>query len=968
MSTRDIVNESYRDEQTIGTPGAGLDGPTNGTRRLRRRQTLNKILDFIEDVSQELAQDGVGELGQDEAMPIPKLDLRDDHDLGTVDEQLQYAVFREFQKKVMDLDKELRNFAGATRQLGSSVGILSSAHNLRMRLSGILRLFRENAAQLYPSITLRDAPEIEKRPTTSKRDKSWYRRAPWLNDILPAVDTLGPEDFPDQLVYLARDFNTLLEYTNDFPESVDDRLNAAISLLDDDLKYWASCLRTYKGQFRTPFVRRYLHSISSQLGEQFCQVASTLAFFTKTGVPTILLAQRHASQNLLNMSTVAAILSAVTATTLQFSYTRTDVKSVVLTDAVNACWFTSLVFSIGAAANSWLAVTWKQAMYRSPRHRLPWLVRTWINQASLVFLVASVLCFTLGLVLFAYSSGQAAFTCILTTAFSAVSTFGLAFVTIWFAFEHRTFSKYHGTKWLSDVLSEGVSWFTSKLIQKARTTFKVIFKATMCMQPNISAPASAHRSTGSANSAREPRNTGTADVESNLVRDESELRSSLPIVASPLPRRAFWDGNAHRIATTPVGTPAPNDTNGWLPSVVPLTDSPGVSLRFKRPMSPLLRRHYPTPRQDTLSSDPLRDKALVPSGDQVKTAMHAQLLTLHSAHSFTSHTSMVKHLQFSPDGRFLASSSADKTSVIYRIGETHEVHRKLEHQTGIAPSQVSWSPKSDMLLSRSGNIVKVWRIRGDHKQIIERPTSMQTISWLPHHDGQSFLSVEGSSVYEIFLDGDVRELYRFDGLLLRDASMSVFLHLLCIGVRQDSPEDPHPSNHARVEKQIILYSMIHKRVEHRVPILEDIRNVSLDKSGQHALINYSDETPPQLWSIERASPESSNNPSAQLVLRHTFIPRGHTKFSGVSCFGGKDDMLVLCTATAGDVYIWDRDTPRLLHYIPPRFMNNDIRCVAWNTSSEALMFATGMHDGSVTIWKPRPPDDGDLQQSIPKSG
>ena len=73
-------------------------------------------------------------------------------------------------------------------------------------------------------------------------------------------------------------------------------------------------------------------------------------------------AQRHATQNLLNMSTVAAIISAVTATTLQFSYMRTDVKSIALADAVNACWFVSLVLSSGAAVNSWLAVTWKQAM------------------------------------------------------------------------------------------------------------------------------------------------------------------------------------------------------------------------------------------------------------------------------------------------------------------------------------------------------------------------------------------------------------------------------------------------------------------------------------------------------------------------------------------------------------------------------------------------------------------------------
>ena len=104
-----------------------------------------------------------------------------------------------------------------------------------MRLSGILRLFRENAAQLYPLVTLKDVPDIEKRPQF-KHDKSWYRRAPWLHDNPLVPEVVDPEDFPDQLDALARDFHTVLLYTNDFPEYVDDGLNSAIFLLNKDLE------------------------------------------------------------------------------------------------------------------------------------------------------------------------------------------------------------------------------------------------------------------------------------------------------------------------------------------------------------------------------------------------------------------------------------------------------------------------------------------------------------------------------------------------------------------------------------------------------------------------------------------------------------------------------------------------------------------------------------------------------------
>jgi hypothetical protein len=76
-------------------------------------------------------------------------------------------------------------------------------------------------------------------------------------------------------------------------------------------------------------------------------------------VPTIRFAQKHGATNLLNLSTVATFFSAVTATTMQASY---DLERTLIADAVNSFWFASLVFSIGAAVNSLLGLTWKQAM------------------------------------------------------------------------------------------------------------------------------------------------------------------------------------------------------------------------------------------------------------------------------------------------------------------------------------------------------------------------------------------------------------------------------------------------------------------------------------------------------------------------------------------------------------------------------------------------------------------------------
>lgn len=130
------------------------------------------------------------------------------------------------------------------------------------------------------------------------------------------------------------------------------------------------------GQFKFPAVQRYIHDLASEMGEHMDSITATLSMFIEigtqaslivnssgnipVGVPTIRFAQKHGATNLLNLSTVATFFSAVTATTLQFSYELDSEDPVAV--SVNCFWFLSMVFSIAAAVNSLLGLTWKQAM------------------------------------------------------------------------------------------------------------------------------------------------------------------------------------------------------------------------------------------------------------------------------------------------------------------------------------------------------------------------------------------------------------------------------------------------------------------------------------------------------------------------------------------------------------------------------------------------------------------------------
>ena len=77
------------------------------------------------------------------------------------------------------------------------------------------------------------------------------------------------------------------------------------------------------------------------------------------GIPTVRSSQKHSASVLENLSTIATLFSGVTATMLQFSWSPP--QPTTLFAAVNVFWFTSLVFSISAAVNSLLGLTWTQA-------------------------------------------------------------------------------------------------------------------------------------------------------------------------------------------------------------------------------------------------------------------------------------------------------------------------------------------------------------------------------------------------------------------------------------------------------------------------------------------------------------------------------------------------------------------------------------------------------------------------------
>ncbi|KAF9051401.1 hypothetical protein BJ165DRAFT_1448497 [Panaeolus papilionaceus] len=960
-----------------------------------RRETILSLVEML------LAQ---GDNTKMANQPLPSSE--DDKDVPSVDEHIQVAgaeTFLKLQRRINNLDKELRNFSNAARQLGSSVAIVSSAFHLRERLARVLFLYHENAADLFPRKVQHSSLYFPDESSPSSRRRRGLQRLKGKAQLhLPrpiVTHNLDPETFPDQLELLSKEVSTFVRYLNGFTEFTDEAVNASTLSFTGDLKYWSSCLREYSGQFRLPPVQRYIHDLSAEMGQHFDELTSSLSMFIEVGVPTIRFAQNHGANNLLNLSTVATFFSAVTATTMQFSY---ELNRSGMSDAVNSFWFASLVFSTAAAVNSLLGVTWKQAMYRSPRHRVPWWVTMWIKHSPLVFLAFSVACFSVGLCCFAYASHQAAVTSTITTVLTTFTSFGLAAVSAWIASEKWALTRHMGQTWRSDVVRERVHWFFYQSGISARCMWSYIrYRASWDWMERmytafIRLCTSCFR--GSCLGGRiddieafagtppnpESGPTYPYDPQEHLnpinprMPDTVAVMSEPSVSASPVlgatnlnsavDKLSLSDSNAGGAIPTsptkPVLTVAKriNSEQGTGPSSFPLGGAAPVGMTAS--ISSGGERGRPIPkRQRTTSSNfnpfgtfDTRRKGtdLIPAVTTKSrvASLVPKLVELEPTQDLAAHSALVRHMQFSPDGRFLATSSWDKTSTIFAVGNPCVPYKTLPHGQNFV-GQVAWSPTGRYLLTKIAKGVKVWTPDDTFcKKTINRDNAIETITWMPGED--AFLSVEDSTVVKMDLDGKILDQYQFMNIKLHDVAVTPdSIHLIGVGPLLRSPNGLKPSK-SRAEKRLIVYNMLTKEVECQVPMLEDVRDVTLTQTNRHGiavLVSYEHKAAPQLWKLELVRDRDSTNLVGRLALRHTYIPKVPVDFAGPSYFGGQNNELVLCAGKAGDIHIWDQESASLLHFICAQHLGGDLTCIAWNPAAEdPYMFATGSHDGAVRIW------------------
>ncbi|PFH48870.1 hypothetical protein AMATHDRAFT_5391 [Amanita thiersii Skay4041] len=851
----------------------------------------------------------------------------------TLDEKLLYEgaeEFRDFEKKITELDKEFHNFANAARKLGSSVAVIVSTFKLRERLAQVLYLYRENAATLFPRYvprryrddliySLHSNRSLKRsRMNSSSTIASSGQKSPTNGG--GTVKKLKPEDLPNQLKGLATDFELFCDSLEVFPDLLDSAINETFDSFQTDLEYWASCLAEHLHHFHDTDVQRYIHGTSQMMKLHLDDVKVGFGVLTSTGVPTVQYVQRHSAANLLNLSTVATFFSAVTATTLQYSFQMHDD---MIATATNAFWFASLVFSISAAVNSLLAITWKQAIYRSPGNQAPWWVVLWIERSPVVFLVCSITSFSLGLCCFAFSSHQELGTKILTAVLTGLTSSGLATVSAWVAFERWIFVNYSGKKLVSDVFAESRGQFFGGFDRIVSFVILLWARFRKRIAKARTRDSTCERTDGSIKETLDNAELGTIPHlagNGTVLQMESPVhphttvsftpRPSLPSVASPdsvatpTTGRQLWKTARIRIRSMvyyPMGM---------------IHDNTSRSAHRRGTTNTMLYG----PRRPTMGDD---GRAIFYSRIA---DLATQLKELRVIGGVPCHHGPVHHLQFAPNGEYLATAGANGVVI---------------HQ--LLPQKPHMDFQFDLLTLDPNGV---------RQTFVKRPQRITVTVWLPREDG--ILSVEDNYVAKINVEGQEIERYDLGEVEIHDIAVTPDGQYMIVAATVLETPDRIKPKKAHLEKRIIVYNLFLKAIESYTPVFDEVRRVMLTRQADnHHVLVSSENHAPQSWRLEKIKDKSN--------------PKLGTSLVGHSYYGGSNDELVICASKTGEIQVWDQESGSTLHHLRPPSHATPLACVGWNRARDEFMFAIGSHDGDVQVWAKPQPEQEFYEASIVRS-
>ncbi|EPX74929.1 WD repeat protein [Schizosaccharomyces octosporus yFS286] len=293
-------------------------------------------------------------------------------------------------------------------------------------------------------------------------------------------------------------------------------------------------------------------------------------------------------------------------------------------------------------------------------------------------------------------------------------------------------------------------------------------------------------------------------------------------------------------------------------------------------------------------------------------------------HCFDDHTSEVWQISYSNNGKYLASASQDKSTIIFDLANMKMLHRLIGHSKEVA--YVKWSPDDRYLLTCSNDYsVILWDAFTGEKirHLKEHTYFVSCCCWLP--DGLSFIT--GSPDMTIIhwsLTGEIMHKWKdvniYDMAINNDGTK-----LYAVGYQKQMESE---------DKHIAVYSIPTRECLKKIHLESKVTSISLSKDSRYALTNIEPHTI-LLWDIQEY----------RIIRQYMGHKLGNWLIG--SCFGGQDDTFVLSGSQDEFIRIWHRDSGKLLSTLPGH--SKCVNYIAYNPL-DPYQFASASDDNTIRIW------------------
>eukprot|EP00210_Caulerpa_lentillifera_P000314 g307.t1 len=301
-------------------------------------------------------------------------------------------------------------------------------------------------------------------------------------------------------------------------------------------------------------------------------------------------------------------------------------------------------------------------------------------------------------------------------------------------------------------------------------------------------------------------------------------------------------------------------------------------------------------------------------------------------HELWDHSDEVWNVEFSNDGKSLASCSRDGVTIIWQIHSHEEITKRLElHGHTEAVMYLSWSPDDQFLATTSRDkTLIIWEMeKGDRVRIIREHTEIvNCIRWLP--DGQRFLSGSNDSTLC---------MWNLEGTKLKQLKTSRVQDLAI-------SKDGSKVIIVGTDKKISVFDMETFEEIESVDCGINISAISLSRDGTKILAS----TQNRLiylweWNQEGHGVSQLTKPLRQYKLPDTGT--NQQKYIIRACFGGWNEAFVLSGSEECVLYIWHKQSGRLIKELEGH--SSTVNSVSWNPVDPS-MCASASDDRSVIIW------------------